>query len=226
MLDNQILTQGQRLKKFREHLGITQSNMADTLEIEQPYLAQMESNKRNISHSTINIIAKCYNKLSLNWLFTGDGSMLITRTSEVTPLTGGRTKVLHLPNATAWAGDVIHIDGQLDSVEEWLMPALGVGGDTLYSFRVQGVSMEPTLRGGDLLLCSPPLTQLNELEGGALYVVVYVEGVRAKRLYRAADGKGVVLRSDNPLYQDTTVAEGAFAALRVRFRISDMRDHF
>jgi SOS-response transcriptional repressor LexA len=229
MTDNEQFTQGERLKKFRESLGEKQTVFAKAIDIPQPYLAQMENGSRSISSNAIKNIAQSYKSLSLDWLLTGRGSMLLGMVSpmpsELLPVSGPTTRVLHLPNLTAWAGDVVNIDESLSEVEEWRIPRLGIsGGTTLYSFAAQGNSMEPTIRAGDLLLCEPPTTNLNDIEHNAIYVVVFAGGVRVKRLRRK--GNALELLSDNTNYQPYTIDEGAFSALRVRLRISDVRDFF
>lgn len=226
MTDIEHNSSGLRLRKFRTSLGITQKSMAIILDIDSPYLTQIEKGVKSISSSIIEKITLSYPSLSLDWLLAGRGEMLISsRLSAVTPVSGPSTRVLHLPNLAAWAGDVVNIDMGLSEVEEWRIPRLGImGGDLLYSFTARGDSMEPTIRAGDLLLCDAPMTNLADIEYNALYVVVFAGGVRVKRLRR--EGKSVSLVSDNSNYMPFTIEEGQFSALRVRLRISDVRDFF
>ena len=232
MSDNQQVEQGKRLKKFRQFLNLTQQSLSENVGMDRAYYAQMENGSQSISYSTLQKVVLNYNSLNLNWLLSGNGDMLLSNTNiytpEITPLSSLRRRVYHLPNATAWAGDVIHIAEQLEEIEEWAIPRLGIGGGAspLYSFTVQGNSMEPTLRAGDLLVCEPPLGAVADLEPGAIYVVVYPDGVRCKRLHRTGDLRGVVLRSDNPTYRDEVLLEGSFGALRVRYRITDVYGFF
>jgi transcriptional regulator with XRE-family HTH domain len=155
--------QGSRLKKFREYLGITQQDFALLVNIDQPYLAQMEKDKRNVSYSTLLNITKCYKQLSINWLLSGDGSMLIDvndtpipTLSEVTPLDFGDKvhNVIELEEG-ALAADFIASDdaSRHRAAVPAYMPGLPRSAAPYYSLAVQGDSMSPVLNNGDWLFC-------------------------------------------------------------------------
>lgn len=210
-----------RLKEIRKKNGNTQEEFALKLGINRGAYKNYENSTSEPSLAVLKSISETCG-IDLNWLILGQTH---THAAEATLFTGSQLSVRHLPNVTAWAGDVINIDENLSDVEYWLVPRLGIGNDTMYSFTVQGNSMEPTLRAGDLLLCEPPIGSIADLEPNAIYVVVYTDGVRVKRLRRAPSG-GVLLQSDNQAYRDELVAEGHFSALRVMFKITKVRDFF
>jgi transcriptional regulator with XRE-family HTH domain len=156
MSDNQPVIQGERLKKFREYLGITQQSMADLLGIDRPYLTQIEKGKKTISHSIATKVTNSYNELSINWLLSGEGSMILTSLSEVTPLDFGDKvhNVIELEEG-ALAADFIASDdaSRHRAAVPAYMPGLPRSAAPYYSLAVQGDSMSPVLNNGDWLFC-------------------------------------------------------------------------
>ena len=65
---------------------------------------------------------------------------------------------------------------------------------------VIGDSMEPTLRNGDTILVDK---QDKEVHEGKIYLVSFQEQLLIKRLFHSVNG--LILRSDNAMYIDTTV---------------------
>ena len=65
---------------------------------------------------------------------------------------------------------------------------------------VIGDSMEPTLRNGDTILVDK---QDKEVHEGKIYLVSFQEQLLIKRLFHSVNG--LILRSDNTMYIDTTV---------------------
>ena len=210
----------EKILRIAKKQGYTQANIAEKLGFSREYITRLKTGKSNVSDEHIIELSKII-KIDIQSLLKSDQS-----DQNILPAVKGMM-IRHLTNATAFAGDVISIDGSFDEVEEWIAPRLGItrGGSrsALYSFEVKGDSMLPTISPHDLLLCEAPVNKIAEIEDGAIYVIVYNSGVRCKRLRRLPRNAGVVLYSDNPTYhREEQINEGAFAALRVRHRITDV----
>jgi transcriptional regulator with XRE-family HTH domain len=70
------MTKGDRLKQFREHIGLGQSDFAKQVGLSQPHLSAMENGTREISAAVQFKIAEEYKQLNLDWLHHGRGEML------------------------------------------------------------------------------------------------------------------------------------------------------
>ena len=70
------MTKGERLRLFREHIGLGQSDFASQVGLSQPHLSTMENGGREISAAVQFKIAEEYKQLNLDWLHHGRGDML------------------------------------------------------------------------------------------------------------------------------------------------------
>lgn len=75
------MTLGERIKKLRKDLALTQQEFANRIGSTQNVLANYETGRRNPSSSVINNICKTFN-VDETWLRTGEGEMFVQRTEE------------------------------------------------------------------------------------------------------------------------------------------------
>ena len=73
---------GERLKRFREHLGLNQSEFAAKIDTSQPHLSAMENGSRQISADIMVKVSEVYDKLNLDWLHHGRGEMLFSKRAK------------------------------------------------------------------------------------------------------------------------------------------------
>lgn len=71
----------ERIKELRNHLGLTQIQFAEKLNLSQNFIAQIESGKRNMSDRTIIDICDKLN-VDEEWLRTGSGDMFVPPEDE------------------------------------------------------------------------------------------------------------------------------------------------
>jgi transcriptional regulator with XRE-family HTH domain len=77
------MSRGKRLKEAREAKGYSQRDMAKELAITPPSYNYYEKNDAaTFSTDLILLLSKL--NINLNWIFTGDGEMLLTDTPEPT----------------------------------------------------------------------------------------------------------------------------------------------
>lgn len=75
------MTLGERIKKLRKALDLTQQKFAEQIGTTQNVLANYESGRRNPSSSAFNNICKTFN-VSETWLRTGEGEMFLVKTRD------------------------------------------------------------------------------------------------------------------------------------------------
>ena len=96
------------------------------------------------------------------------------------------------------AGSMIHVDDV--NAEMGVLPSSIVPNGANELVRITGDSMEPVIKkGSEVYLRYQPIVE----DGEVAIVRVEDEGVTCKYLYR--DGKNVILKSENPKYEDIVV---------------------
>lgn len=142
--------------------------------------------------------------ISSDWLLTGEGNQAIGIREE-TPDYGGLALIpLYDVKAKAGHGVVVTSERIVDSLafkQDFLRNELGATRDDLYLIHVEGDSMEPTLRAGDLILVDRRRTTADR-EG--IYVLRMDDALLVKRLQRQPGGR-IMATSDNPTYQSFDV---------------------
>lgn len=88
-------------------------------------------------------------------------------------------------NVEAFASNTVGVD-LLEENEWFRIP--GINGD-LVAFNINGDSMAPTIRTGDMVICAP-LESLNEMLENEVYAVVSNQSVWVKRVQRCYDPFG------------------------------------
>ena len=72
--ENQLVTQGERLKKFRNHLVLSRAEMANMVFLKEGSYGGYERGRLDFSMALLNfLITKGVN---VHWLLTGDGAMM------------------------------------------------------------------------------------------------------------------------------------------------------
>lgn len=75
------MTLGERIKKVRKSLDLTQQKFADQIGTTQNNIASYEIGRREPSAAAVNNICKTFN-VSETWLRTGEGEMFVERTRD------------------------------------------------------------------------------------------------------------------------------------------------
>jgi transcriptional regulator with XRE-family HTH domain len=68
------MSQNQRIKELRKHLGLTQTEFGSKVGIVQGHQTGIESGKRNVTRKTLKVICATYGA-SEEWIETGSGEM-------------------------------------------------------------------------------------------------------------------------------------------------------
>lgn len=137
------MTLGERIKKARKALDLTQQKFADQIGTTQNGIASYEIGRREPSAAVINNICKTFN-VSEAWLRTGEGEMFIQRTrdEELASLMGEllaeereefrRRVIAVLLKLTPAQWDVLEsiVQNLIDELDECSLPPISVDPST------------------------------------------------------------------------------------------------
>jgi hypothetical protein len=194
-------TQGNRLKKVRQYLDLSQKDMADKLGKVSATWSAYEVGKLPIPADVYMELEK--QGFNIEWLKTGKGEML-----------SGTSVVRRVPSAGAvpfYELDVTaHIVKAFDDFLQnepthWLAVPSFSG---CVAFPVYGDSMAPKISNGDIIFVKL-LQSFDVILWGEIYLVVTDDSAGAlrtvKKLYKATDDRCLILRSINPDYTGDTL---------------------
>lgn len=205
-----------RLKRVRDHLGQSQKGMDALLGIGKGSWQRYELGQTPGSQV---IAALAGLGIDANWLLTGEGEML--RGERPAPEAAPQAAPEHMiqevgeeyalvplydVRAAAGHGAVVEEEKVTDSLafkRQWIHQELHANPADLYLIYVDGESMEPTLRPGDVILVDRRSAQAVPRDG--IYVLRMDGSLLVKRLQRLP-GRKVKVTSDNPAYEPFELA--------------------
>lgn len=196
----------QRLREARESLGLTQRAFCSNTEIPLPSLKDYEGGKSIPGGDALARYGFC--GINVNWLLTGDGDMHASRVSGDLRVEEPRPGYVYLPlydvRASAGGGRFVDSERVIDSLafkEDWIRHELRARPGDLKLIYVEGDSMEPDLRAGDIVLLDHTDTRAGR-EG--VYVIRMDGALLVKQLQRLPGGVVKVI-SRNQAYEPFTV---------------------
>lgn len=198
---------GGRLKRARETLGYAQKGIAEAVGSKLRSWQDYEAGKKVPGSQVIAGLARL--GINANWVLTGEGAMLqAERSPQAAPEhmiqeVGEEYALVPLYDVRAAAGHgaVVEEEQVTDSLafkRQWIHQELHANPADLYLIYVDGESMEPTLRPGDVILVDRRSAQAVPRDG--IYVLRMDGSLLVKRLQRLP-GHQVRVTSDNPAYQ-------------------------
>ncbi|ACL73559.1 putative phage repressor [Thioalkalivibrio sulfidiphilus HL-EbGr7] len=152
-----------------------------------------------------------------NWVITGEGPMRLGEPEPAAPQAAPEHMIqevgeeyalvpLYDVRAAAGHGAVVEEEQVTDSLafkRQWIHQELHANPADLYLIYVDGESMEPTLRPGDVILVDRRSAQAVPRDG--IYVLRMDGSLLVKRLQRLP-GRKVKVTSDNPAYEPFELA--------------------
>ena len=220
----------ERIKQLRINRNMTMQQLADLSNLTKGYISMLErglnpSTKKPIvpSLETVQNLANAFN-MTLEELLEGvEGNVSLARNDSImtiyTQLTSQRQervydfaveqlneqngiqeeKVVYLVRGRqSAAGSMIHVDDS--DAEMGVLPSSVVPSGANELVQITGDSMEPLIKkGSEVYLRYQPTVE----DGEIAIVRVEDDGVTCKYLYR--DGQNVILKSENPKYEDIVV---------------------
>lgn len=203
----------ERIKYIIREMGLTRGEFANRIDVDSSNLSKYLNGKLTINDSLINRIVINLG-LSKEWLTTGndlpyakvknavstisfDGkignSNTVSFSDKGTPVYDIDVTAGAMPRARMFATENIVGYVNLPSIPPGCR-IVGVSGD----------SMQPVIRSGDLLAVRE-LTNIQQIFWGQIYVVVLDDYCMVKYVRRHSDPDMVILRSENPNYDDMEI---------------------
>lgn len=182
------------LKDFIESLGISY----------ETYLGQKRHDNLPRADDAMKIAAGLHT--SVEYLVSGEGNVSTVDDRFFVPVLNQKLSAGH--------GQMVLDDSGIRSYME-VPRYLRHYGENLVMLYVEGDSMEPTLRKGDLVLCDSC-----GYDGEGLYAVQYDGDAYVKRVFKM--GGKFIIKSDNPLYpqMEEPIGSDAIAIVgRVRYTV-------
>lgn len=182
---------------FYELTGITASNFKGS------------GLKSEIGGDKIVKILSCYPQLNPDWLLTGEGSMLKSKSLKKPHTIDIDKQVIGIPmlpfDAFAGIGDSSITGVNFDTIEERYVVPLFDGIKIDFMIPVRGSSMYPKYSSGDVVACRL-IDELLFIQWNKVYVIdSNSQGVIMKRLLKGDDNDHIICRSDNKDYDDFNV---------------------
>lgn len=210
-------TIGGRLRELRAQKGLSQEEMAKAAGLPLETYKKYEGDKRMPGSEALVKLARAGNA-SAEWLATGEGPMDIGEQLKAhsaklaaelkqraeQPTAGYVYIPLYDVRAAAGSGSLVedeHVVDVLAFKEDWIRQELRAAPNDLRLIFVEGDSMEPDLRAGDIVLIDTTDTTARR-EG--IYVIRMDGALLVKQLQRLPGGVLKVL-SRNPAYEPFTV---------------------
>lgn len=145
---------GNRVKKRREELGLSQGELAKATGLAQPTISNIESGRNKSSSYAVQLAGAL--KCSPQWLATGKSDKAASPESHYNVSPGpdlrGRVPLISWTTAGKWAeAQDPYIPGE---AEEWVVTTATVGPNA-FALRVVGDSMEPRIPDGAIVIIDP-----------------------------------------------------------------------
>lgn len=194
------------LRKYLADRGFTQEDIAKRFGVTKQAVNQLLTGRKPFGKLNAQRWANEFG-LSAAWLLTGEGAMLESDLGNVeimkTP-TDGATPIYNLDATCGTDGRSIeflqeHIIGYVN------MPNVSKSASLI---RANGDSMTPIINDGDFIAVRE-VTDFDDIFYGQIYLVITAQNRMVKYVRRYADDEGnyVLLRSENPNYDDIKMAK-------------------
>ena len=196
-------TQGNRLKKIRQHLDLSQKDIAEKFGKVSATWSAYEIGKLPIPADVYMELEK--QGFNIDWLKTGKGNMLSSSSASMLSVVPA-TDAVPFYELDVTAHIVKSFDDFLQiEPAQWLSVPSFAG---CIAFPVYGDSMSPKISNGDIIFVKL-LQSLEVILWGEMYLVVTDDNAGAlrtvKKLYKATDDHYLTLRSINPDYAGDTL---------------------
>ena len=211
-----------RLEELMAEYGLdTQQQLADFAGVSKGLVGQWFNGSTGLGAKPLSAFDK-KTRFSINWLTEGTGDKYKTHVLPAITESESEDRI-RFPRlnaeATCGAGTIndhyIEVVDYVTVAAAWAREKLGGNLNKIQVITARGDSMEPTIEDGDVMFVD---TAIEAFEGDGLYLLWYIDGLKAKRLQSTVGG-GLMIISDNNSYQTETVRGEDLNAVRIIGRI-------
>lgn len=183
---------GEKLKTLRLKMGLSQSEVAEKINVTKPTYASYEKELRSINIDTLYELSKFFN-VPLESFFTDTLNIF----ESISP-TGSIKRLPIISRVSAGKGEY-----GTDDILDWIEMPVSLCKNCDYATFVKGDSMEPKILDNDLIL----VQKTNFLENGTIGIFRVQEDVFCKKYYSNPLTKEIVLKSINSKYDSIYIDE-------------------
>jgi repressor LexA len=153
--------------------------------------------RSEIGGAQIGKILSTYNKISPEWLISGNGPML---KSDIPCATHSESNLgIPLIPFSAFAGIATGQVSVLEyECERYIIPLFK---DAEFLIPIKGSSMIPKYSSGDIVACKKLSLSDIFFQWNKVYVLDTDQGVMVKRIHRSSDSESIKIVSENPKYE-------------------------
>ena len=202
----------ERLRFFIENEGLSVRQFESLIGSSDGKIAKFIASNSSLKSDTLIKVMEIFPHLSINWLLTGEGEMLLSSSDKHEGTTKELRRNLEETTDLSKAGiPLIPVDAvagfngidsptiQIHDCQRYLVPEFQQL-NAEFMIRVSGSSMYPKYSSGDILACRK-LTSYNFIQWGKIYVIDSEQGAMVKRLFPCDEQPDcVTCKSDNPNY--------------------------
>ena len=191
-----------RISKFIQYKNITIAEFERNVSLANGYIKKF---KGSIGSDKLNNIISYYPDININWLITGEGSMLKSEISNMlaeSPMEYGKKQTRPRIPYTAAAGSLTSAVEGITANQCEQIPRINVFPDYDFTIIIKGSSMEPKYEGGDEVACKR-IDYTSFIQWGKVHVLDTAQGIIIKRIYE--DGEKIRCASYNTEYPDFSI---------------------
>ncbi|MCS2404480.1 S24 family peptidase [Bacteroides salyersiae] len=191
-----------RISKFIQYKNITIAEFERNVSLANGYIKKF---KGSIGSDKLNNIISYYPDININWLITGEGSMLKSEISNMlaeSPIEYGKKQTRPRIPYTAAAGSLTSAVEGITANQCEQIPRINAFPDYDFTIIIKGSSMEPKYEGGDEVACKR-IDNTSFIQWGKVHVLDTAQGIIIKRIYE--DGEKIRCTSYNPEYPDFSI---------------------
>lgn len=214
-----------RLEELMAEYGLdTQQQLADFAGVSKGLVGQWFNGSTGLGAKPLSAFDK-KTRFSINWLTEGTGDKYKTHVlPAITESESSESEdSIRFPRlnaeATCGAGTIndhyIEVVDYVTVAAAWAREKLGGNLNKIQVITARGDSMGPTIENGDVMFVD---TSVEAFDGDGLYLLWYIDGLKAKRLQSTVGG-GLMIISDNSSYRTETVRGEDLNAVRIIGRI-------
>ena len=192
---------GQAISEAIKRKNVSQKEVADHFGVKQPSVSGWIKNGR-IDKKHLDKLIDYFSDVVTPSHF-GIETFRVLKSNEQSSIRFPRLNA----EATCGAGTI--------NAAAWAREKLGGNLNKIQVITARGDSMEPTIENGDVMFVD---TAVEAFDGDGLYLLWYIDGLKAKRLQSTVGG-GLMIISDNSSYRTETVRGEDLNAVRIIGRI-------
>lgn len=191
-----------RISEFIQYKNITIAEFERNVSLANGYIKKF---KGSIGSDKLSNIISYYPDININWLITGEGSMLKSENSNMVaePLVeyGKKQTKPRIPYTAAAGSLTSAVEGiTADQCEQ--IPRINIFPEYDFTIIIKGDSMEPKYEGGDEVACKR-IDSTSFIQWGKVHVLDTTQGILIKRTYE--DGDKIRCVSYNQEYPDFSI---------------------